>query len=300
MPMLKTSHWCLLLTALVVCLPARAEEPRVVACPVVADGLGFAELKLGNETLQMAVDTGATYTLVDARFRHHLGHLVGRANAQTANSTRTISFYEGKQGWVGGYELNEPAVPCVDLGPDLRGEGVDGLLGMSFLSRYCVDFDWNASQVRIWEHAPEKIPDPHVEVALGYNPRRMPVVTLAAGSASGLAMAIDTGSTQSLALSAADAAKVFPMGWGKSIESVAMTADKHTRSLEVRVPLVDIQGLKSRDVLANVEVPDSKAGEARTSQIGCGLLHRYRAIFDFPNGKLTLVERAPRPRTKPT
>ena len=117
------------------------------------------------------------------------------------------------------------------------------------------------------------------------------MLTLDAGEAHGLTVAIDTGSTQSLALSAADAMKVFPMGWGKSLESVAMTADKQMHSLEVRVPLVDIRGLESRDVLANVELPDPKAAEARTSQIGCGLLHRYRAIFDFPGGKLTLIER---------
>ena len=125
---------------------------------MLASGLGVADLTLGDETVHLVVDTGATITLVDARFRHHLGPIVGRSQATTADSVRSVSLYQGERGRIGDLDLNEPIIACVDLGPDLRGEGVDGLLGMSFLSRYCVDFDWEAGKARISGKPPKTSP----------------------------------------------------------------------------------------------------------------------------------------------
>jgi len=265
---------------------ARADDTAAAKFRTEKNGWALATLKLGDTKLRVIIDTGATATLVDARFRHCLGAEVGTGQASSAVASSTVSRYACTGGTVGGLELGLPALVCVDLGEGWRGMGVDGVLGLDFLSRYCVDFDWEAGRVTISDQHPPPIAG-HVDIPLISDNLGLPYLIADCGSARRLRMLVDTGFYRAVALSAKDESKVFPNGWGKSIKSNTTTLHGETRGQLTRLPRLAVDGLESTNLLC--EVGDSRA---KTTCVGCGFLRRYHAIFDFPKNTLTLIPRA--------
>jgi predicted aspartyl protease len=276
--------WTLLVLAGVAV--ARADGPGVAGFRTEKNGWAFASLKLGENKLRVVIDTGATTTLVDARFRNRLGAEVGTGQASSAVATSTVSRYECTGGAVGGLELGLPALVCVDLGEGWRTAGVDGVLGLDFLRRYCVDFDWEAGSVKISAARPKRIPG-QVDIPLVSDNLGLPYLIADCGSARRLSMLVDTGFYRAVALAADDEKKVFPDGWGKSIKSNTTTMHGETHGQLTRLPRLVVHGLESTNLLC--EVGDSRS---KTTCVGCGFLRRYHAIFDFPRNTLTLIPRA--------
>ena len=276
---------CLAL-ALAAALSARGDEPEGVEFKLPDDCFGMATLDLGGERLRLVVDTGASITLVDARFRQRLGTTIGRDSAGRRQAARSIAVCRNSGGAVGSLKLDLPRLACVDLGSGFRALDLDGLLGMDFLRRYCIDFDWDAQKLRISKRAPG-LAGQRVEIKLTYTDDGMPCITANVGEVREVRMGVDTGSSNSAALLTVDQLKIFPDDFEKAMRVRIATVRGSKRRLMTRLPPIEVHGLEARDLLCDVGFVVS-----RETLLGCGWLRRYRAIFDFPRDTLILVERA--------
>ncbi|HEY1785014.1 MAG TPA: PDZ domain-containing protein [Pirellulales bacterium] len=262
-----------------------SESPQSAEFPLHEDGVPQALLTLGGRNLRVVIDTGATASLLDIRFRGLLGGRKGDETAASPIATSRESYFDCPGGKIGRLRLDLPEIFCMNLGPDITGEGEDGFLGMDFLKSHCVDFDWDAGAVRILWHVPGDLAE-HAELNLAYNHSNMPVVTVRIGDSLDLPTAIDTGSNRGLSLSLADEKRAFPDGFERALESLGMTVHGTSNDAVVRLPKASIGDFESTNILCCVK----NAPSAGTT-IGCDFLRRYRAIFDFAHDKLLLVPR---------
>jgi aspartyl protease/PDZ domain-containing protein len=276
----------LALARLGTCPQARADPLEQVEFKLHDDGLGMATLELGGRTLQVAVDTGATMTVIDNRFRDRLGTTIARYFARTTHASSSVAICRNSGGTVGPLKLNLPRLACGNLGRAVRVAGIDGLLGMDFLKCYCVDFDWDAQTLRISRLAPD-VAGRGVKIKLTYLEDGMPCITADVGEILNVRMGVDTGSSISATLSTVDQPRIFPNDFGKAMEVTIVTVGGPKRRLITRLPPITVHGLEARELLCDVGFVIS-----RDTLLGCGWLRRYRAIFDFPRDTLILIERA--------
>ncbi|MEY4580523.1 MAG: hypothetical protein RL701_5226 [Pseudomonadota bacterium] len=107
---------------------------------------------LGRETASFVVDTGASYVTITTLLAHRLGLRLDNAPKlllQTANGVRQGALIVLERVELqGATALRVPAVVVDDLGP------VDGLLGLSFLSRFDLKQSNGVFEISARHHAP--------------------------------------------------------------------------------------------------------------------------------------------------
>ncbi len=107
-------------------------DKRLIVLPIILYG------KNGRLMNEFILDTGASYTIID----HSLAFALGYSAADGVGFSRVTSAVGKEQGYrliIEGFEAlgrkqNRVEVACHDL----REQGVEGLIGMSFLEQ----FDW--------------------------------------------------------------------------------------------------------------------------------------------------------------
>ena len=241
-------------------------------------------LDLPGKQVRLLLNTGVPSTVIDARFRA----LLGPAKNSSATA-RAYTTHERPRGQIGGIELGLDEVVCLDLGELVAGEGVDGFLGMDFLRRHCVDFDWDKGTIGISKAAPE-LPARSIQVDLSYNRDSVPQAT-AKINGQAFDFAIDTGWIGPLTLSPKDELAAFPSGPARSVSEFGMTSRGILQSRMTRAAQFELAGARSRNVLCSVQLPPQTS-----TKLGSYFLREYRAIFDFPNDRLLLIHR---PRSTP-
>ncbi|HTU26262.1 MAG TPA: aspartyl protease family protein [Pirellulales bacterium] len=260
-------------------------KPTVVELPLDETAHPQVALTFFGKELNLAVDTGATCTMLDDRYREMLGEEIAQVDVLSSTGKSKAPVFDCPGGRIGEMYLNVSGIVCAPLGPEIAGEGFDGALGIDFLRQLCVDFDFDAGVMRFLSHMPDNLPE-HVETHLTYDDRDMPQLVAKASPEVQLTFVIDTGSGCTLSLSRAEESKVFPGGLGNSIPDFALTFHGRTERAIVRLANLDVGGSKNENLLCTVG-----NGDRAQSSVGWGLLRHYRAIFDFPHDKLVLIPR---------
>jgi predicted aspartyl protease len=270
------------IVALAACLDQTLEAAGStrVAFPLSDIDHPVVTLDLPGQQLRLLLNTGVPNTVIDARFRA----LLGPAKNSSATA-RAYTTHEHPRGNIGGIELGLDEVVCVDLGEMVAGEGVDGFLGMDFLRRHCLDFDWDEGTIAISQSAPEPGTGRSVRVDLSYNRDAIPQVTAKINGQS-FQFAIDTGWIGPLTLSPRDERTAFPNGPARWVSEFGMTSRGILQSRMARAAELELAGAHSRDVLCSVHLPPQTS-----TKLGSYFLREFRAIFDFPHDRLTLVVR---------
>ncbi len=262
-----------------------AAEPAPVTFPLSDVDHPVVTLDLPGQQLRLLLNTGVPRTVIDARFRALLG---SQKNLQSP--TRGYTLHEHPRGDIGGIELGLAEVACVDLGELVAGEGVDGFLGMDFLRRHCIDFNWDEGTLAISQTPPELTSGRCIRVDLTYNAEAVPQA-LAKINGHSFHFAVDTGWIGPLTLSPQDEHAAFPQGAARSVSEFGMTSRGILQSRMTRAAELELGGVRSRDVLCSVQLPPQTS-----TKLGSYFLRQYRTVFDFPHDRLLLVRR---PRVAP-
>jgi clan AA aspartic protease (TIGR02281 family) len=121
--------------------PVQRSSSSPVIVPLRMGGSAAFVTVILNQSLQanMLLDTGATYTLVSRRIASGL-HLYesSRAVLSTANGPINVPLATLQSVKVGAAEVSNVTVAIHDISPH---SGVDGLLGLNFLSRFHTSID---------------------------------------------------------------------------------------------------------------------------------------------------------------
>jgi clan AA aspartic protease (TIGR02281 family) len=100
--------------------------------------------------MQLLIDTGASLTIFTPEVLEQHGiryHETGRSDIfNTANGPVRAPVYKLDYLSVGGWQVHHLEIGVLDLG---SGAGVDGLLGMNFLSHFQFFIDQNESLLRL-------------------------------------------------------------------------------------------------------------------------------------------------------
>ena len=109
----------------------------------------FAKVKFDDTTEGVfIVDTGATLISISAEFASRINHnTTGKfIKAQTANGIVSRELSRVRKVSVG--QASTEGL-LIGISPNGYGEGIDGLLGMNFLSRFKVEFDPGSNTMTI-------------------------------------------------------------------------------------------------------------------------------------------------------
>lgn len=116
-------------------------------------GLLIVTVKLKDgEKLPMAVDTGASGTLVDRSLEPKLGKLIGKGVSQSWGVKQEDNFHESPGFYLGKtlLAMTGPAVMVHDFSRISANAGfpIKGILGMDILEHYCIQLDFAAGKMR--------------------------------------------------------------------------------------------------------------------------------------------------------
>jgi clan AA aspartic protease (TIGR02281 family) len=124
----------------------------VVGIPLHRSGNHFIvdAIPANGRSMQLLIDTGASLTIFTPEVLEQHGiryHETGRSDIfNTANGPVRAPVYKLDYLSVGGWQVHHLEIGVLDLG---NGAGVDGLLGMNFLSHFQFFIDQNESLLRL-------------------------------------------------------------------------------------------------------------------------------------------------------
>jgi clan AA aspartic protease (TIGR02281 family) len=127
-----------------------APASEVAGIPLMRSGNHFlVDARLGTRSARLLIDTGASLTmLTPATLKRHsnIAHETGRTGIfTTANGRVRAPIYRLDTLSVGDWQVSGLEVGVLDLG----NPGIDGLLGMNFLSHFQFFIDQNESLLRL-------------------------------------------------------------------------------------------------------------------------------------------------------
>jgi clan AA aspartic protease (TIGR02281 family) len=111
----------------------RKEELIIILRPVFSGPKGKCRI-------EMALDTGATFTMIPWNIAEKLGYDPAlskrRIHLVTASTTEVVPLITIKSIKLMGFEINDIEIACHDLPEKSR---VEGLLGLNFLRNFNID-----------------------------------------------------------------------------------------------------------------------------------------------------------------
>jgi predicted aspartyl protease len=169
----------------------------------IGDELVLVPVRLGDRHFSFALDTGASYSSLDTRHASGLGKALRRVNVATTESKMVVTEFAVPALSVGRLKPSpDTRVFGVDL-TELRqaaDEPIDGMIGMGFLRRYILQFDFDNQRVRFMQSLPAE-PGTPIPIRLdGGRSVNIPRVEIGIGVSSSPVFLIDTGSNGSLAV----------------------------------------------------------------------------------------------------
>jgi hypothetical protein len=250
----------------------------------------------GSEPLWLAIDTGASDSLLDAERAKALDlDLQGRQRVAGAGGAEEGSYASGLTVELPGVVLERRTWSTAPLAA-ATGHPVDGILGYDLFSRFVVEIDYAGRQVRLHEPgsyeyrgAGDSLP-----LALQDNqPHVLARVMLPGQEPLEGEFVIDTGSGSSLMLSASfvDAHKAAE-AVGKTIR-VSGQGVGGTLQLEVaRLQAFELGRSRIDRPLVVLARTGEIAGPGKAGNIGSGILRRFRVVFDYARQRMILEPNA--------
>lgn len=231
-----------------------------------------------GEKLEFIIDTGSTLSVYSSNLEWP-DEPVKVEIARTTSRDREVPLYRRPPTRIG--QLPVPGndlVVALDFSElsSARGRQIDGLIGMDVLSRYVIQFDFDARFVRFFDAVPA---DCGTRIPLSLSPQKQPTIPVElAGDM--IEARIDTGSAQELDVGLAR--------W--------RTLQSKNRLFRTRVIKFASAGgitYSNQALIDGFKVGEHsfnkiQIGTSQVESIGVGFLARYLVTFDFPNKAIYL------------
>jgi len=246
----------------------------------------FALVRIGDKTANLVIDTGATRTVVDDRFKDQLGAEVNVVTFDSPVGAVEIPIHECRSMFLGRRQLAAMNIGCVDVGKAFEGEGVDGFLGMDVLAAYCIDLDWDQHEVRLSKNTLRKREPGSQRVALRFDQADRPTVDFVVSGADHWELLVDTGSSGGLSICDADKDSVLKKHANRSLPITSTVLAGEARGSVFRCPEVMLGDARFQDVLCK-----SFPAPYSSRHIGVGFFRYFRTRLNLPMAE---VEFSPR------
>ena len=275
---------------------ATAARSTTVPFELIANHI-YLTVRINGEPLRFMFDSGGvnllTRTAADALGLEPEGEIEGQGAGENSMPISLVSVAALELGGVALANQTFFVTPLADLGA-AHGAAFDGLVGYEVLRRFVVDIDYGNRRLTLSD------PDTYLYTGTGEPIElrfadRTPIVE---GAIDGIAgeFSIDTGARSSLTLTSPFAARHALLeryapgaervvGWG--IGGPVMARVGRARTLELGGARVDwpVTALYAG-------AHGAFADEALAGNIGGGVLHRFRATFDYSRRRMYLEPNA--------
>ena len=237
-----------------------------------------------GHTYEFLLDTGSSGNLIDKSLTHLLYDPVGRMYGRTPTGVEAIAVYRTPAASIGNLELDpDDLIACVDLSDfaPLTGRDIRGILGMSFLSRYALQLDFDAGRVRLLESPIPVEEELGHEVELVLEPDSPPKFAAGMVDTMEWTLVLDTGSASTGSIEHRIAEVLEARGLLHPIglyHGRALTRDFTAR--RVLLDSLAVGPFMHRDL------PFSRT---QASVLGLPFLAQYNVTFDFPERRLWLA-----------
>ncbi|HET6441368.1 MAG TPA: PDZ domain-containing protein [Phycisphaerae bacterium] len=238
----------------------------------------------GKEYLFM-VDTGCTYTVLDTSLASHLGDRVGSKITGTSTGNVVMDLFSPVDVRLEGLDFREcgPMMKA-DLSRfrEIYGLNIRGLVGMSFLGRYVVQFDFDRARLRLWKSDSARHPEWGNDISLKPLSNGEPTVRVRLGDDYDDFFSVDTGDNSDVRVPGAIFHQIIRKNQLASAKTLFSTLLGESWTLEARLTALSVGDCACNGLIL---------GQGQYALLGLGWLRRHQAIFDFPACRLYLSVR---------
>lgn len=237
-------------------------------------------VEIAGERCGFVLDTGATCTMLDTKFRTRLGTPIGRTRAHTHDGPIVLERFQAPRATLAGKPLVDLVeVTCSDFSPMRYGTEVEvyGILGMDVLQRQRLRIDFDRGEVTFLDKVPN---DAGVGIPLGFSPYGAPTATLFVEGIGNEAFSVDTGN--------GGIGNIRPDLFTRLIGNGGAISVRSLYSVSARGPATRRSARILKMSLAGFEHHGIVFSEAGMNLLGAGYLKRYLVTFDFPAMRMYL------------
>jgi len=255
----------------------------------------FLPIEIEGEQCSFLFDTGASFVVLDKRFKHLMGEPLSVQEAeartglrfankpiQTPNGEISLEMYKALPLRIGRLQVaNRFPYLLADLQAlwPFAGEKFCGILGTSFLHQFRWEIDFSKGKIKAYIGAEPYMQAYTSRTPIFYSKSRIPQVAIGFEGQE-IAFDIDTGDNGAGRMKRENL--LFLQRQGQVLafqEQDVVTVSALSTSKEYR-----LRSLR----FANVAYPEVVMQESGQNAIGLGLLKRHNVVFDFPFNMLYL------------
>lgn len=258
----------------------------------VAGGLIALAARVGGETVQAVLDSGAQYSAVDAGLAQRLGlssatplPMVAFGVSGAPSLTRAVTLDAD----LGGFGLKGLRAATLNLQPltGLTRQPFSLLLGRDALQAMVVEADFPGRRVAVF--APGRWTPPAGAAPVSVRLQAGgPMVAVRIENAAPVEVLLDTGATGALALSEATAQAAGLMDGRPRRTGQSVTLGGVSEDGMVRARRVEFAGHAIDDLEVQVYRPEPNS-PAPAGLLGLGVLERFHLALDLPGGRVFLI-----------
>ncbi len=265
--------------------PLANDKTHIVASFAInSDGdWPIVPVQIGDTTQLFLFDTGCAPTSLDTSFKQLLGPVRRKGVSVTSRAQVEEELFSAPSAALGRVSLlTDSLVSLTELRPfrEFTGHEIKGILGNQILSRYIVQFDFDAGELRLFDELDNP---PGIQLALQLNELRLPIIIGEIPDIGRVPFAIDTGFIgDSGNLSADVFDELRKLGHIKNLRNCVQTS--------AAGKVVTYSGALEKLVLGDGSHRDLEfSGGGSMNILGLGVLSRYVVTLDLSKGKLFLA-----------
>lgn len=224
------------------------------------------------------LDTGATLSMYSSALDWP-SEPVKVENVRTSSRDREVPLYRRPPTRIGSLDVpGNDLVVAIDFTElsSVWGRQIDGLIGMDVLSRYVIQFDFDARFVRFLDAVPA---DCGTRIPLGLSPQKQPMIQVEVAGEQ-ITVGIDTGSTREL--------NVRLTRWRQLQSQNRLSRTRVIKLASAGGIAYSNQALIDGFKVAEHSFDKIQIGTSQVESIGVGFLARHLVTFDFPNKAIYL------------
>lgn len=240
-------------------------------------------VSINDEEYFFQVDTGSTISLFDISFREQLGDPVRTIAAATPGGSVDVPLFNAPKAYLGSVDISQyGVVACADVNAlsIAHGQKIEGIIGMSLLSPFVVQIDYDGQKLQLFEPEEGEESDWGQPIPMGYNRRNMPMISATMLGTLPNYFVIDTGSDSGVDLYHYTFKRIVSDEKLPTVEQPFLTLGGTQHIRQTRLDLFQIKAFQYEKLVVG-ESPDM-------SRIGTTFLCRHVVTFDFPRKTLYL------------
>lgn len=238
-----------------------------------------------GKTLYFMVDTGFTFSAIDAVYKPLLGECVTASfHGESSLGTDTsLPVFRCPEINLAGKPFALQTIACLDLQmlSLISGQQCDGILGADFFAKQVVSIDFDRRSFSFLPAVPAIVKHTFVAIPLQQAPHYYTTEVIV-NCDKALTLMVDTGDNSSISLNADAWLQIF--GDGKTNTTAVNLSDASAQVAKSKVGLIDhlrigtlnYTGLHATRIL----------NPTNPSHLGLGFFRRHKTIFDFESRML--------------